>query len=179
MKRVALRALASAIAVLVGAAPLLFPSPAAAQFSIFGTSADLNLKIDPLVRGGKAAVVVDVLVRRAVSADRVYVELRCSEVINIDDYTVAAERDQGKVKTPERKIKVSRQDVVELKDYTIATNQQYVANTTQQLKGEIEVPAGFPISAKGRMFQVKCEARSGLSIFGNDPNSSWQDVEIK
>jgi hypothetical protein len=65
-----------------------------AQISIFGTSADLNLQIDPLVRGGKTAVTVNVLARRAVSASNVYVELRCKEKVNVPDFRVPPE--QGK-----------------------------------------------------------------------------------
>lgn len=152
-------------------------SPAMAQFSVFGTSADLNLQIDPLVRGGKTSVTVNVLARRAVSANNVYIELRCRETIEIDSYKVPPE--QGKKDSKERTIKVRVQETVESRVIPIAQNQQYLANTTHQVKSEIEIPAAFPVPAKGKHFDVKCEARAGMSVLGNDPNSSWQEVVFK
>lgn len=159
-------------ALIVGSA-----STAVAQFSVFGTSADLNLQIDPLVRGGKTGVTVNILARRAVSADNVYVELRCRETIQVDNYKVPPE--QGKKDSKERVINVRQQETIESRIIPLAQNQQYPANTTHQVKSEIEIPAAFPVPAKGKHFEVKCEARAGLSVRGNDPNSAWQEVIFK
>lgn len=162
---------------ILAAFALIGATPASAQISIFGTSADLNLQIDPLVRGGKSAVTINILARRAVSADNVYVELRCTETVEIDSYRVPPE--QGKKDSKERTIKVRHQENIESRVIPLAQNQQYPANTTQQVKGEIEIPAAFPIAAKGKHFTLKCEARAGLSVRGNDPNSAWQEVVFK
>lgn len=162
---------------LVPAFALGLSLPVDAQISIFGSSADLNLQIDPLVRGGKSAVTVNILARRAVSASNVYVEVRCKETVHVPDYRVPPE--QGKKDSKERRIDVRFEDMVESRVIPIAQNVQYPANTTNQVKGEIEIPAAFPVPAKGKHFELKCEARAGLAVFGNDPNSSWQDVVFK
>ena len=149
---------------------------ATAQISIFGSSADLNLKIEPLERGAKSAVTIDVLAKKAISPRRVYVEMRCTETVEIDDYAVPSE--PGKKDEPAKKIKVRKHETVESKEFEIAGIQQLLANSTHQFKGEIEIPKSFPITTKGKMFRVTCEVRSGLDITGNDPNSPWQNVAI-
>lgn len=149
------------------------PVPAGAQFSIFGLSADLTMVIAPLARGNKATVSVEVIAKENVDARRIYVQVRCNESVEIENYSIAAEKNQ-----PSRTVKVKSDATIVDREYTLITSQKYTKGQVATVKGEIEIPSSFPPSFNGKLSRVRCEARAGLDILGNDPNSPWQEVIV-
>jgi hypothetical protein len=150
-----------------------YAGSAAAQFSIFGLSADLTMVIAPLARANKAAVSVEIVAKNDVDARRIYVQIHCDEVVDIESYTIPSEKNQ-----PARTIRVKREETIADREYTLITSQKYTKGQTATVKGEIDVPPNFPPSYDGKISRVKCRARAGLDIPGNDPNSPWQEVIV-
>lgn len=153
------------------------PMPAAAQ----GTEAAVSLEVGDVARGDKAGVAVNLTVnKKALSLRRLFVTVRGKEIVDFT-YTVPEEKDsKGKPVTPAKSLRVTKEEILFEREFTIAAGQDLPAGSHHNFKGDIEIPADLPPSLKGKNVRIRWEARAGTDIPGwFDPASSWQDVTVK
>ena len=132
-------------------------------------------------RGDKADVTVNMTVnRKSISLRRLFVTVRCKEIVDFP-YTVPEEKDsKGKVVTPAKSLRVTKEETLFEREFTIVAGQDLAANSHHTFKGGIEIPANLPPSMKGKNAQVRWEAFAGTDIPGiGDPASSWQEIAVK
>lgn len=149
--------------------------------SITGGAADISLKLDDAKRGGKIPVAVNVTVMsEAINPSRVYIEVRGSENIAIQDYKLPDEKDaKGQVVPGSGKsIDVKHENNVYQKEFTLTQGQALEARSHHTFTGEIELPADAPPTCAGKCATISWQARAGLDMRGNDPNSPWQTIKV-
>ncbi len=160
-------------------------APAEAQGilqKLTGGAAAVTFSMDAPSRGNKSAVVIEVTARQAVKARRIYVQLRCAEIVEIANYGVPAETDQkdqkSKAAEKSKTVNVRKEESCFSKEFTLAGAQDLQANSTQKFQGEVELPGQVPPSYKGKNARIKWEARAGVDLAGNDPDSRWQEIDV-
>lgn len=174
-----LRAAFGGIALSVGISVLVVGASAPARAQ--GREAAVSLQVGDAARGGKADVTVNMTVnRKSISLRRLFVTVRCKEIVDFP-YTVPEEKDsKGKVVTPAKSLRVTKEETLFEREFTIVAGQDLAANSHHTFKGGIEIPANLPPSMKGKNAQVRWEAFAGTDIPGiGDPASSWQEIAVK
>jgi hypothetical protein len=149
--------------------------PAAAR------DATVSLVAPDLSRGQKAELTVNLTVaNKPISLRRLYVKVRCREMLELA-HTLQEEKDgKGKVVYPSKQINVKREETVFEKEFTIVAGQDLAAGSHHTFKGEVELPSSLAPSFKGKFSQIKWEAAAFTDIPGwFDPASSWQEVMVK
>jgi hypothetical protein len=167
------------IAISLSASMLLAgrPAPASAQ----GSEATVSLKVGDVVRGEKTDLAVNITVnKKSLSLRRLFVTVRGKEIVDFT-YTVPEEKDsKGKQITPAKSLRVTKEEVLFEREFTIVAGQDLAPGSHHSFKGDIEIPADLPPSLKGKNVRIKWEAFAGTDIPGwFDPASSWQDVTVK
>jgi hypothetical protein len=169
-------AVCGALLLAVAASGIALRRPVEAQ-GILG--ARLTVSIPDATRGKKTTAIVDVTPTRAINARRVYLELRCTEIVEIGGYGLPAESDQkGKAPEKTKTVNVKKEESLFSQEFTVAGPQALAANTSQKFQAEIEIPGHLPPTFKGKNARVKWEARGAVDVRGLDPGSSWQEIQV-
>lgn len=145
---------------------------------VTGKSAEVDLTIDGAVRGAKAKVTVDVHVGSdAVKAKRVYVTLRCNEVIDLPRYSTPAQA--GAPAGSSTTIHVKSDETVFNQEFVIAEGPDLPAGATTQFTGEIDIPANQLPTLIGRNVKVQWHAFAALDVaWATDPSSAVKEITV-
>jgi hypothetical protein len=144
---------------------------------VTGKSAEVDLTVTNTKRGEKAKFAIDVHVGSdALKAKRVYVKLRCSEVIDLPNYHAPLQTGgQG----GSNYIHVRASETLFDQEFAVAEAQDLPAGTTAQFTAEIDIPANSMASFIGRNARIQWEALAGLDVaWATDPSSGWQDIMV-
>ncbi len=127
-------------------------------------------------RGEKFPFKVNVQVKdEDISVDRVYIQLQCAEVIELDNYRSFDRDDAGDIDY----INVRHSEELLDEELTISQNQQLGANQSASFDGEVDIPAHLPPSYRGRNCSVQWRIYAGLDMTGNDPDSGWKEITVE
>ena len=134
-----LRAAFGGIALSVGISVLAVGASAPARAQ--GREAAVSLQVGDAARGDKADVTVNMTVnRKSISLRRLFVTVRCKEIVDFP-YTVPEEKDsKGKVVTPAKSLRVTKEEILFEREFTIVAGQDLAANSHHKFKGDIEIP---------------------------------------
>lgn len=144
-----------------------------------GGTAEVAIAVASARRGGKAAITVDVSVGpEAISTKRVYVKLRCGEVIDIPKYAITLETGAKPLADNPKPIQVKAEESLFEQEFTLASGQDLAAETRSKFTGEIEIPAHLPPSFVGKNSRIKWLVLAGLSTSLTDPSSGWQEIAV-
>ena len=160
------------IAVAMAATPL--PSQAQAILALDATNS--------FVRGGTSTVAVNVSVKaKPVSFHRLYVKVRCKELIDLT-YTLPEEKEEkGKKAAPGKSVSIKREEILFEKEIPFIIEKEYAAGSSSTVKAQIEIPVQLPPTARGKLSQIKWEAEAQGDVVGKfwDATSGWQEVTVK
>ena len=160
------------IAVAMLASP--FPSHAQAILSLDAAHS--------LVRGSTSTIVLNVSVKaKAVSFHRLYVKVRCKELIDLT-YSLPDEKDEkGKKTAPGKTISVKREEILFEKEVPFIIEKEYAPGSQNTVKAQIEIPIQLPPTARGKLSQLKWEAEAQGDVVGKfwDATSGWQEITVK
>lgn len=145
-----------------------------------GTTADVTLTVGPARRGDKFTVKVDVKVGPdPISAKRVYVTLRCNELVDIPKYNLPAETAKpGTPALPPKSIAIKANESLFEQEFAITSGQELAANSEHRFDGEIELPAHLPPTYIGRHTNIRWYALAGLDTRMTDPSTEWQELPV-
>jgi len=146
-----------------------------------GGTAEVAVAVTSAHRGTKSAVTVNVSVGpEAISAKRVYVKLRCSELVDIAKYDMPVESGTkpGAPAEKAKPIQVKADENLFEQEFTLASGQDLAAASQSKFTGEIEIPAHLPPSFVGKNSRIKWYALAGLSTSLTDPSSGWQEIAV-
>ncbi|MCH8961455.1 MAG: sporulation protein [Bacteroidetes bacterium] len=144
--------------------------------TITGSWADVTLSVASAQRGETAAVTVDVAVKsEPIRINRVYVQFRCTEEVKILNYQTGRRDAEGKTIV----IDVRKTERLLNEEIVLAGAQELAAESHHHFEGELRIPAHLPASFEGRHASISWSAMAGLDMKGNDPDSGWQDLEIR
>ncbi|HEU4380924.1 MAG TPA: hypothetical protein VFR73_20330 [Hyphomicrobiaceae bacterium] len=159
-------------AVAVLAAPL--PSHAQAILSLDAANS--------FVRGSTSTIVLNLSVKaKAVSFHRLYVKVRCKELVDLT-YTLPEEKDEkGKKAAPGKTVSVKREEILFEKEVAFVVDPEYAPGSHNTLKSQLEIPIQLPPTARGKLSQIKWEAEAQGDVVGKfwDATSGWQEVVVK
>ena len=113
------------VAAAVSVAAIRGPAEAQGIFQkLTGGAAAVTFSMDSPRRGNKSAVVIEVTARQSVKARRIYVQLRCAEIVEIANYGVPAETDQkdqkSKAAEKSKTVNVRKEESCFSKEFTLA-----------------------------------------------------------
>lgn len=155
------------------------PLPTAAQAVISLDAAN------SFVRGSKSTIGVNLLVKaKPVSFHRLYVRIRCKELIELTQ-SITEEKvdDKGKKTTSSKPINVKKEEVLFEKEIPIAdaVGKEFAAGSTQILKAELELPDNLPPTARGKYSRIKWEAEAVGDVVKKffDATSGVQEITVK
>jgi hypothetical protein len=137
-----------------------------------------------LVRGQKSTVAINVSVKaKPVSFHRVYVKIRCKELIDLTQSVTEEKEEKGKKTTSSKPINVKKEEVLFEKEIPFAdvAGKEFAAGSTQTLKAEIDLPDHLPPSARGKFSRIKWEAEAVGDVVKKlfDATSGWQEITVK
>ena len=173
--------------VVAAVAATMLPTAATAQGllqKLTGGAAAVTLTIAAPARGSKAAALVQVTARQAVKPRRIYLQLRCTEIVEIANYGVPTETEQKEKDKEQKKaekaktVNVKKEESCFYKEYTLAGAQDLQANASEKFAGDVDIPDRVPPTYKGKNARIKWEARAGVDLAGNDPDSGWQEIDV-
>lgn len=150
------------------------PSLAQAVLAIDGSSS--------FTRGDASTVVVRLSIKsKAVSFHRLYVKLRCREIIDLTHQIPEVKDDKGKTTTPAKTVTVKREETLLNREFPLDTIKEYPPGSTHTIKAQIELPNSLPPTARGKLSQIKWEAEVTGDVVGKfwDANSGWQEITVK
>ena len=135
-----------------------------------------------LVRGGTSTIVLNLSVKaKAVSFNRLYVKVRCKELIDLT-YTLPDEKDEkGKKIAAGKTISVKREEILFEKEIPFTIDKEYAPGSQSMVKAQIEIPIQLPPTARGKLSQIRWEAEAQGDVVGKfwDATSGWQEVTVK
>jgi hypothetical protein len=135
-----------------------------------------------LVRGSTSTIVLNVSVKaKAVSFHRLYVKVRCKELIDLT-YSLPDEKDdKGKKTASGKTITVKREEILFEKEIPFVIEKEYAPGSQTIVKAQLEIPVQLPPTARGKLSQVKWEAEAQGDVVGKfwDATSGWQEVTVK
>ena len=152
--------------------------PAAAQ-------AVLSLDVGTsLVRGTKAPIALNLTVKaKGVSFHKLYVKLRCKEVIDLTQSVTEEKEEKGKKVSTSKSVNVKREEVLFEREivFPAGKDKEYAPGSTQTLKAELEIPADLPPSFRGKFTQIKWEAQAQGDVVGKfwDATSGLTEIIVK
>jgi hypothetical protein len=158
------------------AAMLAAPLPSYAQAILALDAAN------SLVRGGTSTIVLNVSVKaKAVSFHRLYVKVRCKELVDLT-YSLPDEKDEkGKKTAPGKTISVKREEILFEKEVPFIVEKEYAPGSHNTVQAQLEIPIQLPPTARGKLSQIKWEAEAQGDVVGKfwDATSGWQEVTVK
>jgi hypothetical protein len=161
---------------LLAVAMLATPLPSQAQAILSLDAAN------SLVRGSTSTIVLNVSVKaKAVSFHRLYVKVRCKELIDLT-YTLPEEKDEkGKKIAPGKTISVKREEILFEEEVPFIIEKEYAPSSHNAVKAQLEIPIHLPPTARGKLSQIKWEAEAQGDVVGKfwDAASGWQEVTVK
>jgi hypothetical protein len=135
-----------------------------------------------LVRGSTSTIVLNVSVKaKAVSFHRLYVKVRCKELVDLT-YTLPDEKDEKGKKTASGKtISIKREEILFEKEVPFMIDKEYAPGSQSTLKAQLEIPVQLPPTARGKLSQIKWEAEAQGDVVGKfwDATSGWQELAVK
>ena len=135
-----------------------------------------------LVRGGTSTIVLNLSVKaKAVSFHRLYVKVRCKELIDLT-YTLPDEKDEkGKKTAAGKTIGVKREEILFEKEIPFTIDKEYAPGSQSMVKAQIEIPIQLPPTARGKLSQIRWEAEAQGDVVGKfwDATSGWQEIIVK
>ncbi len=144
--------------------------------SLTGSWADVTLSVAPAQRGETAAMTVDVTVNsETIRIKRVYVEFRCTEEVKILNYQTGKRDAEGKTIV----IDVRKTERLLNEEIVLAGAQELAAESHHHFEGELRIPAHLPASFEGKHASITWSVKASLDMKGNDPDSGWQNLEIR
>ena len=144
--------------------------------SLTGSWADVTLDVAPAQRGETAAVTVDVAVKsETIRIKRVYVQFRCTEAVKILNHQTGKRDAEGQTIV----IDVRKSERLLNEEIVLAGAQELAAESHHHFEGELRIPAHLPASFEGRHASISWSAKASLDMKGNDPDSGWQNLEIR
>ena len=144
--------------------------------SLTGDWADVTLSVASAQRGETAAVTVDVAVKsETIRINRVYVQFRCTEAVKILNYQTGKRDAEGKTIV----IDVRKTERLLNEEIVLAGAQELAAESHHHFEGELRIPAHLPASFEGRHASISWSAKASLDMKGNDPDSGWQNLEVR
>jgi len=164
-----------ACAVLFGAALASTAQPSFAQaiLAIDGSGA--------LVRGGDSTVAARLSIKsKAVSFHRLYINLRCRELIEFTHSITGDKDDKGKA-TAAKTVNVKKDETLFERRIPLETGGEYAPGSSHTFKARIDIPSNLPPTARGKFSQIKWEAEVVGDVVGKfwDANSGWQEITVK
>ncbi len=161
---------------LLSVAMLAVPLPSEAQ-AILSLDAANSLE-----RGGTSTVVLNLSVKaKAVSFHRLYVKVRCKELVDLT-YALPDEKDEkGKKTAAGKTINIKREEVLFEKEVPFTVDKEYAPGSQSVIKAQIEIPVQLPPTARGKLSQIKWEAQAQGDVVGKfwDATSVWQEMTVR
>jgi hypothetical protein len=161
---------------LLASAILATPLPSHAQAVLALDAAN------SLVRGSTSTIVLNVSVKaKAVSFHRLYVKVRCKELIDLT-YTLPDEKDEKGKKTASGKtVSIKREEILFEKEVPFIIDKEYAPGSQSAVKAQLEIPVQLPPTARGKLSQIKWEAEAQGDVVGKfwDATSGWQELTVK
>lgn len=108
-----------------------------------------------------------------IKINRVYIELKSFEEIEVPDFDVVYESDGEEHRRVE--IVEKREETLNL-ELTIADAQELDANESYEWTVDVELPSHARPFYRGKYCQHYYTAMAGLDAFGNDPDSGWVEL---
>jgi len=169
---------AASCGALLAIAILVSPLPSAAQAVISLDAAN------SFVRGSRSTIAVNVAVKaNPVSFHRLYVKIRCKELIDLTQSITEEKEEKGKKTTSSKPINVKREEVLFEKEipFVDVVGKEFPAGSTQTLKAEIEIPDHLPPTARGKFSRIKWEAEAVGDVVKKlfDATSGTQEITVK
>jgi len=135
-----------------------------------------------LVRGNTSTIVLNLSVKaKPVSFHRLYVKVRCKEIIDLT-YTLPDEKDEkGKKSASGKTISVKREEILFEKEVPFIIDKEYTPGSHNTVKAQLEIPIQLPPTARGKLSQIKWEAEAQGDVVGKfwDATSGWQELTVK
>jgi hypothetical protein len=122
-----------------------------------------------------------ILVRVAVkdtdlSARRIYLQIRATEQVHVDDVDTDFERD-GRIES--RRESIDRSVVTYQTEIEVAGSQTLQANQVYEFETEILLPDDVNPSYYGQNARHIWEVYAAVDVTGNDPDSGWHEFELE
>jgi hypothetical protein len=117
----------------------------------------------PLVRGTKSSINLTLAVKaKAVSFHKLYIKLRCKELVDLTQTVAEEKEEKGKKVTSNKSINVKKEAVLFEREinFAVGKDKEFAPGSTQTLTAEVEIPADLPPSFRGKLTQVKWEAQA-------------------
>jgi hypothetical protein len=105
-----------------------------------------------LVRGTTSTIVLNLSVKaKAVSFHRLYVKVRCKEVVDLT-YTLPDEKDEkGKKIASGKSISVKREEMLFEREIPFVVDKEYAPGSHNTIKAQLEIPIQLPPTARGKL----------------------------
>lgn len=161
---------------LLSVAMLVTPRPSEAQAILSLDAAN------SLVRGGTSTIVLNLSVKaKAVSFHRLYVKVRCKELVELTHALPDEKDDKGKKTAAGKTLTIKREEVLFEKEVPFNVDKEYAPGSQSMVKAQIEIPIQLPPTARGKLSQIKWEAQAQGDVVGKfwDATSGWQEMTVR
>jgi len=149
----------------------LFDKLKAAKNAITGGGATVTVEVTQATRGQEVAVKVGATAKAAMHIDKVYVLIRGQERAELKDTDWEGGERHKEIIRGRRTSYETRVDLAEAQD--LEEGQEY------SWEGSFSVPYDAMPTVEGTMISHKWEVQGGLDKKGNDPDSGWQQFEVR
>ena len=137
--------------------------------NLTGDWATVTLRVGEARRGADLPVAVDVTVKENdISVDKVLVELRCSEVVNLNHTS-----------TNGQPCHASESSSLHTAEVVVSGPLQLSGGAQQSFEGQVQLPGHLPPSFSGRHARIEWAVRARLEMKGNDPDSEWTTLSVQ
>ncbi len=139
--------------------------------AITGGSATVGLECEQVTPGMPARVWVRATAESGLKIDGVYLLVRAREHARVRD----TDYEQGRTRT--ETINATKQTFKTRVD--LAGPQELPPGQEQTWEGEFTIPADANPTLHGQMIKHIWQIQAGLDAFGNDPDSGWQEIQVR
>ena len=144
--------------------------------AITGGGAEVSVEIAQATPGEAFEVIVRAQVAEdAIDIDRVYLQIRGSERVEVPDVEVVRGSGDDEESTTET---VSVETETFSLEVNVADQQTLAANEEYEWRATAELPSDALPRYRGKLCEHAYEARASLDCTGNDPDSGWVEFEV-
>lgn len=156
--------------------------------SLTGNWADVSVMMPAAVRGETATITVNVAVKdQEIEFEKIAVQVRCSEIIELPNYRVSGSSSASNGAKPgtstatrtSQDVDVRHTEQLFTQEIVVAGAQSLPANSQHAFEGSVSIPTHLPPTLRGRHARFEWKAMASIDMKGNDPDSGWQDVEVR
>ena len=144
--------------------------------ALTGGGAEVSIEVAPVTPGEEFEVVVRAQVANDdIDIDRVFLQIRGNEVIEIPDVEVVKGSGEDEESVTETVTVVAETMALEV---NVAAKQTLAANEEYEWRVTAELPSDALPHYRGTHCEHAYTARASLDCFGNDPDSGWIQLDV-